>query len=104
MTLELLSKYMSLFSRLHRNHNPKLGVAPHKAILLLAVLDEIERGHIEKNSIALTPDLVAAFRAYWSVLVPAGTWQERIANPFRFLVQDGFWELMKHDAPVSTQS
>lgn len=100
----VLGKYIGLFGNLHRNQNPKMGAAPHKPVLLLAVLDEIERGSVVNNCIVLTPDLVAAFRAYWRVLVPEGTWQDKIANPFRFLVQDGFWELVKHGVPVSTQT
>jgi putative restriction endonuclease len=104
MSLDALGKYIGLFGNLHRNHNPRLGAAPHKPILLLAVLDEIERGHIQDNFIPLTPELVAAFRDNWRVLVPEATWMERIANPFRFLVQDGFWTLVKNENPVSTQS
>jgi putative restriction endonuclease len=104
MSLESLSKYVGLFGNLHQYQNKRLGVAPHKPILLLAVLDEIERGHVPDNFIALTPELVAAFRAYWRVLVPEGNWIERIANPFRFLVQDGFWVLVKDGTPVATKS
>ncbi len=97
-------KYIGVFSHLHRNQNPRMGAAPHKPILLLAILDEIERGHIRDNQIMLTPELAAAFRAYWQTLVPPETWLERMANPFRFLVQDGFWELIKNGVPVSTQA
>lgn len=104
MVFDPLSKYTGLFGKLHCNHNPKLGAAPHKAILLLALLDEIARGTIQANRIELTPELVSAFRAYWRVLVPKGTWQERIANPFRFMVKEDFWELVKNGVPVSTQS
>ena len=104
MAIDLLSKYIGILGSLHRNQNARMGAAPHKPILLLAVLDEIERGGIPTNLIELTPELVAAFRAYWRVLVPEGTWQEKIANPFRFMVQEGFWELVKNGVPVSTQS
>lgn len=98
-----LSKYIGAFSNLHRNQNPRLGIAPHKPILLLAVLDAIERGHVAANFIELTPDLVAAFRAYWRVLVPEGTWQDKLALPFRHLVYDGFWTLTKNGSPVSSE-
>lgn len=98
-----LSKYLGVFGNLHRNQNPKWGMAPHKPILLLAVLDEIERGNIRENFIELTPELTISFRAYWRVLVPPETWLEKIVNPFRFMVQDGFWELIKNGVPVSTQ-
>jgi predicted restriction endonuclease len=104
MKPETLRKYIGIFRDLHRNQNPKWGMAPHKPVLLLAVIDEIERGDIRDNFIELTPELVAAFRAYWRVLVPPDTWLEKIVNPFRFMVQDGFWELVKNGVPVSTQS
>ncbi len=100
----LLSKYIGVFGNLHRNVNPKMGRAPHKPVLLLALLDQIERGLIPDNIIVLTQDLVAAFSWYWDILVPEGTWVNKIANPFRFMVQDGFWELVKNGIPVSTQS
>src|SRR5579871_1622914 len=98
-----LAYYLNIFANLHRNQNPRWGAAPHKPILLLAVLDEIERGNISQNLIELTPALGAAFRAYWRALVPPATWQERIANPFRFLVQESFWTLVKNGVAVNPQ-
>lgn len=95
---------LDTFGNLHRNQHPKYGKAPHKPILLLAVLDEIERGRAKSDLITLTPELVAAFRAYWRTLVLAKSWIERIANPFRFMVQEGFWTLVKNGVPVSTRS
>ena len=104
MAIDSLSKYIAVLGNLHRNQNPKWGAAPHKPVLLLALLDEVERGGIPTNQIELTPELTAGFRAYWRVLVPENTWLEKIANPFRFMVQEGFWELVKNGVPVSTQS
>ncbi len=95
----ILGLYLTRFGNLHRN--ARAGVsAPHKPILLLAILAEIERGGITNNQIVLTPELVAGFRAYWRVLVTEGTWQERIANPFRFLLQEQFWKLIKNGQEV----
>src|ERR1051326_7352188 len=102
--LNALPKYISLFGNLHRNFVAKKGYAPHKPILLLAVLDEIERGNIELNLIQITPELVASFRAYWRTLVPPGTWVERLVYPFRYLVRDGFWELVLNGVPQSVQT
>ncbi len=104
MPIDRLSEYLGIFGHLHRNQNPRWGGAPHKPILLLAVLDEMERGRIVENRIGLTLNLIIAFRDYWRVLVTKDTWQERIANPFRFMMQEGFWELIKNGFPVSTQS
>jgi putative restriction endonuclease len=91
MAIDLLSKYVGLLGNLHRNHHAKKGYAPHKPILLLAVLDEVESGNIDNNLIVVTPELVASFRAYWRVLVPQGVWIERMVYPFRYLVQEGWW-------------
>jgi len=104
MTLDTLQKYMHLWGNLHRNRNTRWGGAPHKPILLLAVLDVIERGQVFANQIELTPELVAAFRDYWRALVTANTWQERIVLPFRYMVQEGFWELVKDGIPISKQA
>jgi len=95
-----LSLYLNRFGTLNRN--VRLGTAaPHKSILLLAVLAEIERGSVAENQIVLTAELVASFRAYWRVLVTDGTWQERIANPFRFMLQEKFWKLIKNGQEVN---
>ena len=92
MDAQTLGKYLNLFGNLHRN----MGLAPHKPVLLLSILDEIDRGHITENEITLSVELVAAFRENWQVLpMPPGSWLERIWNPFRYLLQDGFWELVK---------
>ena len=48
MDPETLSKYLNSFGNLHRN----LGVAPHKPVLLLSILDEIDQGHIRENETA----------------------------------------------------
>ena len=98
MDPETLSKYLNSFGNLHRN----LGVAPHKPVLLLSILDEIDRGHIRENEISLTVELVAAFRENWQVLpLPPGNWLERIWNPYRYLLQDGFWDLVKDGIPLA---
>ena len=68
MPLDVLSRYIGMFGSLHRYRNE----APHKPILLPAVLNEIERGNIRDNLIVLTPELAAAFSEYWRILVPEG--------------------------------
>lgn len=92
--MEVLSKYFGIFANLHRHGKAGAGYAPHKPILLLSVLDEIERGSVRDNLITITPELVATFRSYWRTLVAPGSWQERMVYPFRYLLQDGFWDLV----------
>lgn len=103
MTADTLKKYLSAFGSLHRNKNPRLGAAPHKPILLLAVLDELAAGHIAQNLVPLDSALVIAFHQNWLARVPPETWEEKIALPFRYLVYDGFWELTQDGRRVDEQ-
>lgn len=93
MDTQTLGKYLHAFGNLHQNK----GIAPHKPILLLSILDEIGRGRITDNEIVLAVELVAAFREYWQTLpLPPGNWLERSYLPYRYLLQDGFWQLVKN--------
>ncbi|MGI4789364.1 MAG: HNH endonuclease [Janthinobacterium lividum] len=93
MDAQILHKYLHSFGNLRRN----MGLAPHKPILLLSILDEIERGHITDNEVILTVKLVASFREYWQILpLPPGNWLERVYMPYRYLYQDGFWYFIKN--------
>jgi putative restriction endonuclease len=66
---------------------------PHKPVLLLAVLDLLDRGLITKNEIALSPELVRTFRRYFEVVRHRDD-QPTIENPFYYLSGDGFWHLV----------
>jgi len=99
---EVLNRCLRVFGSLHRNRS-RSGYAPHKPILLLAILDQIERGQIRENRVAVTPELVATFRAYWRALVPEGAWVDRIVYPFRYLIRDGFWKLTKDGRPLGSE-
>jgi putative restriction endonuclease len=66
--------------------------APHKAILLLSIIELIERRGISTNEIELTPDIVSTFLNYWNALYP---YQKGIvALPFFHLKSEGFWHLL----------
>lgn len=66
---------------------------PHKPVLLLSVIDLLDRGLIETNAVPLSDDLVKAFRRYFKV-VAHGNDQPSIQNPYYFLSGDGFWRLV----------
>jgi len=72
-----------------RSHGPP---APHKPLMLLAILDLVEEGVIEQNYIEHAPRLIERFNHYWSVLDPVG-FQARSWLPFFHLRYDGFWVL-----------
>ena len=88
MSTDTLEKYVQKMKRLRvdRAH----GVAPHKPLLLLAVIELIERGQIQENKISLSPDLAETFIKYWSKVTDR---RPNIALPFFHLKSDGFWRL-----------
>jgi len=71
----------------------KGAAAPHKAILLLSVIQGIESNQINTNKIFITPELVAAFKDNFCNLVTDNRFQPNFALPFYHLKSDGFWHL-----------
>jgi putative restriction endonuclease len=73
--------------RIGRAHS---APAPHKPLLLLAVLDLIDSGEININRIEPSPRLVEAFLSYWKHI---GAGHARVFLPFYHLKTSGFWHL-----------
>ena len=67
--------------------------APHKPLLLLAVMDLFAEGSITANLIELTPDLGELFTLYWARVMPPDQ-RGKLALPFFHLKSDGFWHLV----------
>ncbi|MEI6882436.1 MAG: HNH endonuclease, partial [Bacteroidota bacterium] len=88
---EKLKRFIKAFGKLNvdRTH----GRAPHKPILLLAVLQAYRNGFIQNNRIYMTPELVALFKTKWSSLVTTNH-ECRISYPFYYLKSDKFWKLV----------
>lgn len=86
-----LEKYLKAFKKLRidRSH----GIAPHKPILLISVIQSFEIGHIRDRRIFITPELVALFKSNWSVLVTTDH-DCRISYPFFYMKSEGFWKLI----------
>ncbi len=91
MVLNSLQKYIAIFQKLtiDRSH----GIAPHKPILLLSVLQAFQNNLITNQRIYITPELVALFKTNWSLLVNTNH-DCRISYPFYFLKSDRFWQLI----------
>lgn len=89
--LEALSYYARKFQRLRvdRAH----GTAPHKPILLCAVIELFERGAFPENQIELSPHLNQTFLKYWSYLGSA-LHNPDISRPFFHMQSGKFWHLM----------
>jgi len=90
---ETLSKYIKLVKHLKRGYNKGLGKALHKPILILSILQLVERNIITTNRIFITPELILSFKSNWNKLVDT----KHIPNfslPFFHLRSEPFWQLV----------
>jgi putative restriction endonuclease len=82
--------YAKRFSQLRVDRSR--GAAPHKPVLLLAVIELAAQGILKQNRIYLSPELIAAFLKYWTQL-GSESHRSDIALPFFHLCGDKFWHL-----------
>lgn len=89
--MESLAKYLKYFQKLHidRSH----GVAPHKPILLISILQAFQNDLIDTQKIYITPELVALFKTNWNSLVTTNH-VCRISYPFYYMKSEKFWKLI----------
>lgn len=70
--------------------------APHKAILLLTIIDMIEAGEISSPFIQITDSLKDNFKRVWNANVSSRSgYEPRMSYPFFHLSSSPFWELIK---------
>lgn len=89
-----ITYYIKAFAKLRvdRNH----GIAPHKPILLLSILQAYQNNLIDSPRIFITPELVGLFKSNWNILVTSNH-NCRISYPFYYLKTSKFWKLIpKH--------
>jgi putative restriction endonuclease len=67
--------------------------APHKPLLLLAVMDLMAQGAIRSNLIEPSLSLIEVVDLYWKKVIGHGS-STNLALPFSHLQSDGFWHLM----------
>jgi putative restriction endonuclease len=109
MPPNLLTTAITLFSSLSRAPGAvwteaTKHKAPHKPLLLLAVLDLVHRGVITTPFIDVTGDLVELndlFNLYWRRIVPLGQ-TSSIAFPFSRLDREPFWQLVPQPGKTIT--
>ena len=92
-----MDKYKEYFSELHTN--TQKGVkAPHKAIMLLSVIDLVEYGVITSNRIEFSERLEQQFQHNWSRYVgQSDVFQPRVGTPFWHLNNEPFWRLVPYE-------
>ncbi len=95
----MLEKYQTAFSKLHIDRvTGRWGEetnkgAPHKAFLLLSIMDLITQGEITKNFIELNAELMDTFDLYWQEVMGKDR-DSTIVFPFYHLKSEGFWHLV----------
>jgi len=92
MSEELILKYSTEFKKLRRAFVKGMGMAPHKPILLLSIIQLIAKGIINTNRIFITADLMLAFKQNWKLLVETGH-TPNFSLPFFHLRSEPFWYL-----------
>jgi len=66
---------------------------PHKPVLLLSIIDLLDRGVIQENAVPFSDELVATFKRYFNVVKQHDD-KPTIQNPFYFLAGDKFWQVI----------
>lgn len=91
-----LNHYINCFSSLHTMK--KLGKpAPHKALLLLSVIDLVERGIITDCRVPLSDSLEKQFKHNNTKLLGESIlFQPRISYPYYHMRSEPFWQLVSH--------
>ncbi len=93
-----LKDYIEAFSHLH-TAKVKRRKAPHKAVLLLAIMDLVECNFIRNPRIELTDELVNKFNSVWKrYLGESSIFTPDITKPYFHMQYEPFWNLVeKHD-------
>lgn len=86
----MLNDYLNKFRKLRidRSH----GIAPHKPILLISILQAFKNNLITDEKIYITPELVALFKSNWSALVTTDH-HCQFVYPFFYMRSEKFWRL-----------
>jgi putative restriction endonuclease len=89
----IIQKYFTAFGKLKRGVTP-YGLAPHKPILLLSLLQAVQNKLVRSNQFFVTPELVLLFKSNWNCLITT----QHVCNfalPFFHLSKEKamFWHL-----------
>lgn len=92
-----LNDYLHKLTHLKRGIT-KYGLAPHKPVLLISLLELIGNGHIAENRVYVDTDLVGTFQENWRLLVDT-LHQPDFTQPFYYLQSEkignrSIWQLM----------
>lgn len=66
--------------------------APHKPLLLLVIMEMLEKGEIESREVALSADIAFRFSVFWSVVAQRRKQPPEVRLPFHHLGSSGMWQ------------
>jgi putative restriction endonuclease len=99
--MDKLEHWLGKFSRLRVDLDVVKGRAPHKPLLLLAVLDMLESAPPSDRWISLSVDLVVRFQNFWPIVEPRRQNKGDVRMPFHALATDGVWTVHESDGRPS---
>lgn len=71
--------------------------APHKPLLLLVIMEMMEKGEIQNAEVSLSPDIAFRFSVFWSAVAQRRKQRPEVRLPFHYLKSSGIWQ------PLTTQ-
>jgi len=77
------------------------GVAPHKPLLLLCVMDMVEEGALLSPWLAYSPELFFRFQCYWEIVYDRQRNRPDMRLPFHHLGSDRIWTCYEDDRSPS---
>ncbi|MFH5804341.1 HNH endonuclease [Alienimonas sp. DA493] len=78
-------------------YRAKGGPAPHKALLLLNLLDSFKELAPDGRTLTLSPALAYRFGVFWTIVAHRRTQPPSVRLPFFHLSSDGLWECFDED-------
>lgn len=85
--------FLEIASNLNRNKY-KGCYAPHKAVMIISVMELVKSGHITSNVILLDKELKGMFKEIWHrVVSDESPFKCEYRNPFTYMDSEPFWDL-----------
>lgn len=84
-----VQEFQSMFQHLHRNKNANGHIAPHKIILMLAIISRSKKNVLRVMEI--DNDMKVFFMDYWRKYVHSDEWAPNIYMPWEHMTSEPFW-------------
>jgi putative restriction endonuclease len=75
--------------------------APHKPLLLLVIMEMMEKGEIASAEVTLSPDIAFRFSVFWSVVAQRRKQRPEVGLPFHYLGSSGIWQPLTEQGELS---